>query len=177
MNKIQSAKIVLAGLMLASATQTFTFEITPKKVALTIGFVAFGYLVTKDEPDPDHLTITKGFKGLYSKSERKTNFVNHLVRLVDHVLIGYTGKKRGIKPFGHKVIIEGDEKLIDTKVGKNGTKIEIYKYDNCPPYGIMGIAWAYIKPILGALKDVKDIIETSDKFRTFDFDKFEFKKP
>ena len=82
---------------------------------------------------------------------------------LDDIIIGYQGKVRGLMPYGRKIVVEGEAVVESTiRSQMSGEIIELRRYPNIPPYGLLGTLWAYIKPIGSELKSLNDILSLKD---------------
>ncbi len=160
--------VICAGTLLASAPSAQAFSLPDKKywVPIILAFTAYGRLVTKDEPDKNPLNMQTAFEGIIKPSARKLSLWEHIVKSIDDVVIGFQGKKAGLRVFGSKVIVEGHIKpeFTTNHIYPNGEEAKFFMRHNAAPYGIMGIAYANIMCVLKGLKDVKEANETLSYF-------------
>jgi len=180
----RSITLCLAGGMLLSAvpapaaTATTSLKnmfsgdkISPvRAVAVTAFFVAFGRMVYKAEMEGDAETTKKRFiadKEWLDKNKSKLLSTAYAKRIggclwniLDNVLIGSPGKKRGIKAFGTKLVMDGDPEFGDAELGPDGEAIKLRRYSDRRPYGLLGTLWGvYLYPVIGQLKELKTLGE------------------
>lgn len=114
-------------------------------------------MAMKDEPDTNRLTLDKAIKGLRSSKDRKDSLPEHLWKILDHIIIGYPGKRRGLYAVGHKILIDGDERLA-AQIYQDGHQVQLWTRHGVWPYGIMGNFTAYvIEPLLSALDKIEKL--------------------
>ncbi len=135
-----------------------TWVNTPKRVAAAVGFLSFIYLAGfKDEPDANPMGLTEGLKGFVTKNPLSKNYLQHALKFIDDVIVGYAGKRRGFRVLTSKITPDGqpsvDAKM--QKVMKDGEHVELFTANNAGPYGLMGTLWYYIKPVSDGLGELR----------------------
>jgi len=173
----------LAGGMLLSAVPApattastciknlYTGRVSPvRAAAVTAFFLAFGRMIYKAEMEGDDETTKKRFfadKEWLSQNSSKLLTSRYAKRvggclwnILDNVIIGSPGKKRGIKAWGSKLVMDGDPEFGDTEIGPNGEELKFRRYSDRAPYGVMGKLWGvYLYPIISNLKELKTLGE------------------
>jgi len=132
-----------------------------------IFFAAFHRMVMNAEKGETAETTKKRF---VKHAETLTNYKKALsldylktigaccLNILDNVIIGSPGKKRSIKAFGSKIVMDGDPEFGDVEIGPDGEEIKLRRYNDRMPYGIMGTLWGcYIQPVIYHLKDLKEL--------------------
>lgn len=167
----RSTFIALSCALLMSVTPSVEAKQTIKTLfrnpltGLTVATALAAYyrLNMKDEPDKERLSIEQAVKGLRSPQERKDDLATHIWKIVDHIIIGYPGKRRALYPLGRKIFVDGTERHV-TSYYKDGHEVRLIARENIPPYGGLGLFDSYvIQPVLkmfDTLKKVKDADET-----------------
>ena len=135
--------------------------------AATIAFfVMFSRMVYKAEVEGGTAYIKRDLRWLNDNRNKALSkgYVKRigslLWNLVDNGLIGSPGKKRGIKAWGSKLVMDGDPEFGDTEIGPDGEALKFRRYGDKSPYGVMGTLWGiYIYPVIGHLKELKTLGE------------------
>jgi len=138
---------------------------TPGIITLVTG-AAFWRMVYKAELEGNTEVVKRDIKWL-KDNHKKALSKNYLkrcamavVHFVDNVIIGSPGKKRGIKAWGTKLVMDGDPEFNDTEIGPDGEELKFRRYGDKPAYGMMGTAWGvYIYPVISHLKELKNLGE------------------
>jgi len=177
----------LAGMLLLStasapaADSTFTSFTklgkhvrTPKGAAAAAFLVVFGRMVYNAEKEEGTEAIKRDFRWLKSNPKRalSPSYVKRigslLWNIVDKGLIGSPGKKRGIKAFGTKLVMDGDPEFGGIEIGPDGEKITVRRYSDKQPYGLLGTLWGvYIYPVIGQLKELKTLTDFTNDLNSW----------
>jgi len=76
--------------------------------------------------------------------------------ILDNVIIGSPGKKRGLKIWGTKAV--ADDVNGEVTIGSNGQVIEVTRHPDNQPYGLIGKLWAYhLQPVVYFWKDIESL--------------------
>lgn len=160
MNALQSKLITFVfAFSLTSSLKPFESEYYIRRAGLISGIAAILHMITKEGPDAMPYTPKKGLEDLRNTPIVSKEFLKKCWDWVNHVIIGFPGKKKGITPVGSKIFIEGMPRVHAEKKLADGTNIEIIHYESVPAYGLLGTTWSYLSPSLDALKKIKEIIE------------------
>jgi len=131
----------------------------------------FARMIYKSEQESSQ-TIRRDARWLMKNANRAftTGYLkrawNFIKKLVDDGIIGSPGRKRGLRVYGSKIGMEGEMDLTGTQTNSAGEKLELYRCNDMPAYGIMGTIWAYFVPIKDGFKHLKeagDLVEYGGK--------------
>ena len=147
---------------------------TCKGAAAAAFLVIFGRMVYNAEKEEGTEAIKRDFGWLKNNTKKalSPSYVKRigslLWNIVDKGLIGSPGKKRGIKAFGTKLVMDGDSDLIGTETGPNGEKIYLTRYNDKHPYGLLGTLWGvYIYPVIGNLKELGELTKFTNDLNSW----------
>ncbi len=156
------ATLGLTLLISINQCNAFTVDINPQKAAIATVLIApMLYFSCKDDPSPDHEPIQDALRKFRKFKFGSPEFRQHCKVFFCENILGYWGKKRGLKPYGEKLIVEGEQNLVG-KATKNGEQILLYKYDSLPPYGVLGITYATMMGWASGMKKIKEAWEVAE---------------
>jgi hypothetical protein len=143
--------------------QFFNYK-NPQTYAILVAFGAFAHMICKEDPAAKPMGLKEGVKGLFTQNPFTQKYLTHVGTFIDDVVIGYAGKKRGIRALGSKLLIEGEPQSIDAhaqKIMNNNENVAFYKYNNAAPYGMLGTVWAYAAGIGKGFKELRETAQTA----------------